>query len=303
MKKIKRIALFLLLSSTAFYNCSSSPDDPTEKPSDEGTEQGTGGNDSEEENDVVSLLCDGTRFVSRKMENYNSTDFGGYTAVSSQLEYTFRKDGTGVRTVYSAETTPRGFVRYKEDFTWNMTESDPMSLTISVDGESPTTLSNVEVMENGLFSSEEVWTKEVSLDETLSKEGIVSYSVNMQMQKDIDANYGGMIGLSRIPGKLTVKTLQGNVTFITYTYGYLPYFINMPCSSKDGGPLVYRDAYIYAEVDLKNPYPYSFFELIREDTERSFIEDGKMYFCLGTFDAETKEFSLIEVGKEYEINN
>ena len=53
----------------------------------------------------------------------------------------------------------------------------------------------------------------------------------------------------------------------------------------------------------QNPYPYSFFELIREDTERSFIEDGRMYFCLGTFDAETKEFSLIEVGKEYEINN
>ena len=108
-----------MLSSTAFYNCSSSPDDPTEKPSDEGTEQGTGGNDSEEENDVVSLLCDGTRFVSRKMENYNSTDFGGYTAVSSQLEYTFRKDGTGVRTVYSAETKEFSLIEVGKEYEIN----------------------------------------------------------------------------------------------------------------------------------------------------------------------------------------
>lgn len=289
----------LFFASVLFLACSKSEDDPNVNPPGNDEEQ-TGG-DTEGVIDISPLLCDGTRFVKREYKDYSSATLGAYKAVMTQREYSFSKDGKGSLVTYVAENNPRGYAQSTSSFTWSATNKEPVSLSIAVEGGERFVLSDVEVSDGGLFCPTEVWTKELSLDNPLSQDDVVSYSVDMVSCKAIDYNYGGMVCMKVAPAQLTVKTAGGSVTFITHEYGYNPILINMPCGSVDNGPLTYFDTYIYACVDLDFPYPYSFFTITRDIEKKPFVEDDKMYFYLGKFSKDTEEFTMIERNKEYKV--
>lgn len=303
---MKKYAMMCLVFGLLLAGCSDEPDVPTEEPVP--PVQETPDDEEQEEEpeepliDLTPMLCNGQRFIERETDGFTSPTFGNYTAVTVQNEYQFYENGTGTLTRYIAENTPRGFVQSVKNFNWESEPSLSPSLEIAVEGGERFKLNNVEVVEKGLFSSEVIWTKELSLDSPLQKEDVVSYSIDMKHGKDYDYSYGGMLCLLTSPAQLTVETEEGSVTFITHLYGASCVLNAVPAFDYGNG-LEYYKSYVYAEVDIDSPYPYSFFEIQVESKEKPFIENDNMYFYLGTFDPDTETFSLIESGKDYQVNN
>ena len=304
MKKIFAYTAFSLL---VLSGCSSDPEDPVQNPTEneiqeqpEDKPEDDPEKPVEELTDISPLLCCGQRFVDRETETFSSSTLGEYTAVVTQKEYQFFENGEGTLTEYVAENTPRGFVQTVNEFTWHTEPSSSPVLDITVDNGEILTLSNVEVVDKGLFSSEEIWTKEISLEAPLSEDDVVSYSVEMKYEKGYDYNYGGMLGLVTSPAMLSVETKEGQVVFITHIYGSNTVLNPIPANGSADG-FVYNDSYVYAKVDLVNPYPYSFFEIITGRKEIPFVEDDCMYFYLGMFDSENGDFSMIKSGEKHKI--
>lgn len=296
---MKKAFTLLVLFSLFAWGCSNS-DDPTKDPEQEETE-----NENKEENliDISKDLCDGKRFIDREYKDFSSPELGVYKAVMTQREYLFEKGGSGKLTTYVADNKYIGYSQGVTDFTWTATDKSPVSLKISLSDGEKIVLNDVEIKDNELSSSEDIWTREICLKSAWSSSDITSYSVDMST---IDTTYPEppyMICLKVSPSRLSVKTEAGEVTFISLQSGYNPTLIGMQCFSKDNGPLQYYGSYIYACVDVKNPYyPYSFFDIIAEKGQMPFQKDGKMYFYLGKFDKDTHKFSLIESNKDYNVN-
>lgn len=254
--------------------------------------------------DITESLCDGSRFIERTYEEKSTPYLGVYKTVPSQKEYLFSEDGKGELTTYLSENTPRGYSQDVTVFTWFATNKEPVTLNISLSDGEKIKLENVKVEESELSYSSGSWSKELTVKNMWSSSYVEEYSADFSFYTSEGAQPPYLKCIIFSPAKLSVTTSEGEVTFITSSYGVNPFSVSLPAYSKDGGPLTYYDSYIYACVDTEESYyPYSFFQIVAEIEEKPFSENGKMYFYLGKFDGIKKELDLIESNKKYVPEN
>lgn len=254
--------------------------------------------------DITASLCDGSRFIEREYEEKSTPMLGVYKTIPMQKEYSFSKEGKGTLTTYIAESTPRGYSQDITDFTWSATNKKPVTLNISLADGERIKLEDVNIQENELSYSSGTWYKELSVEKVWNSSDVEEYSADFSYYTSEGSQPPYLKCIVFSPARLSVTTSEGEVTFITSSYGVTPFTVPLPAYSKDGGPLTYYDSYIYACVDTEESYyPYSFFQIVAEIEEKPFSENGKMYFYLGKFDGIKKELDLIESNKKYVPEN
>lgn len=293
------ITLILLFPLFLFSACGETDDLPMDREEN---------NEVQEENSVVedlkkikSELCFGGKFVERKYEDFSSMNHA-YSAVIKQKDYIFKTDGTGlVKTFVLNTTTDKGYTEQSNQFTWTLSETKPFTLKLKEENMASYALEEVKVMDGVLSFKNGDWQQEIDLYEGFCKNDIINYSVD-----ELQAwhKYDGESRVWITPTILTVKTKKGIMRFIRSHKGYASLGYMQPSYSKDGGPWQYFDSQIYFRVYSKLN---NFYDIIIDNDKSSFEENyynnTKMYyFHVGNISSKF-ELSIIDNGKEYNVEN